>query len=79
MQTEIESVRRSRSRGLVTVGEDAMDEPDEALGGDGEARFSFQKLKEDYNVSVEVIGGAVAGDEAGKGVRRWEEWMAGCL
>ena len=79
LETEIERVRHSRTHGLVTVGEKADDEPDEALGGDGEKKFSFKMLKEEHDISVEVIGGAVAGEEAGKGVRRWEEWIASCL
>lgn len=79
LEAEIERVRSSKSRGLVTVGSELAEEPEEALGGDGEDKFSFKLLKEEFDIGVEVIGGAVGGDEAGKGVRRWEEWIGSCL
>ena len=63
----------------MTVGTDDAEEPEELLRGDREDRFTFKLLKEDDNIVVDVIGGAVAGDEAGKGVRRWEQWIGGCL
>jgi len=80
LEAEIERVRSSKSRGLTTVGED-VDEPqeEEVLGGDGEGKFSFKLLKEEFDIKVDVLGGAVKGEEAGKGVRRWEEWIGSSL
>ncbi|KIX06783.1 uncharacterized protein Z518_04759 [Rhinocladiella mackenziei CBS 650.93] len=80
LQTEIERVRVSRSKGLTTVGQDPDSSADEeVLGGGGEEKFSFQLMQEEYDISVDIVGGAVRGEEAGKGVRRWEEWIGSCL
>jgi signal recognition particle receptor subunit beta len=80
LQAEIERVRVSKSRGLTTVGQESeADAEEDVLGGGGEEKFTFKLLEEEYNVKVDVIGGAVKGEEAGKGVRRWEEWIGGCL
>jgi len=80
LQSEIERVRISRSKGLTTVGQEPdADLEEEVLGGGGEEKFSFKLMEEEYNIHVEVLGGAVKGEEAGKGVQRWEEWIGGCL
>jgi signal recognition particle receptor subunit beta len=81
LEVEIERVRGSRRRGLVTVGEEEGAEVDgeDVLGGDGEEKFSFGILQQEYGIEVDVLGGAVKGEEAGKGVKRWEEWVGGCL
>ncbi|OCT44001.1 SRP receptor beta subunit [Cladophialophora carrionii] len=80
LQTEIERVRVSKSKGLGRVGEDAdADAEEDVLGGGGEEKFSFKLMAEEYGIDIEVLGGAVKGEEAGKGVRRWEEWIGGCL
>ena len=81
LEVEIDRVRLSRQKGLVIVGEDetAEVEGDHVLGGDGEEKFTFGMLGQEYGIAVDVLGGAVKGDEAGKGVRRWEEWMGECL
>ena len=80
LQTEIQRVKVSRSRGLSAVGEDAdAIEEDELLGGGGEEPLTFQLLKDEYGISVDVLGGAVRGEEAGKGVARWEELIGSCL
>jgi signal recognition particle receptor subunit beta len=81
LEVEIERVRLSRRKGLVTVGEDETAEVDgdDVLGGDGEEKFTFGLLGREYDIAIDVLGGAVKGDEAGKGVRRWEEWMGECL
>lgn len=81
LEVEIERVRGSRRRGLVTVGEEEGAEVDgeDVLGGDGEEKFSFGILQQEYGIEVDVLGGAVKGEEAGKGVKRWEEWIGGCL
>ncbi|KAL2423260.1 hypothetical protein ABEF95_001179 [Exophiala dermatitidis] len=80
LQTEIERVRVSRSKGLATVGQEPdVDGEDEILGGGGEEKFSFKLMEEEYGIRIDVVGGAVKGEEAGKGVGRWEEWIGGCL
>ncbi|KAK4943446.1 hypothetical protein LTR10_016937 [Elasticomyces elasticus] len=80
LQAEIERVRVSKSRGLTTVGQESeADAEEDVLGGGGEEKFTFKLLEEEYNIKVDVIGGAVKGEEAGKGVRRWEDWIGGCL
>ncbi|EXJ59571.1 hypothetical protein A1O7_03717 [Cladophialophora yegresii CBS 114405] len=80
LETEIERVRVSQSKGLGRVGEDTdADTEDDILGGGGEEKFSFKLMAEEYGINIDVLGGAVKGEEAGKGVRRWEEWIGGCL
>lgn len=78
LQHEIERVKQSRRKGISTVGKE-IDNDEEALGGGGEDSFSFDLMKEDFGIDVDVVGGAVKGEEAGKGVRRWEEWLGGLL
>lgn len=80
LQAEIERVRVSKSKGLSTVGQDSDADADEdILGGGGEDKFSFKLMAEEYEISIDVVGGAVKGEEAGKGVRKWEEWIGSCL
>jgi len=80
LQTEIERVRKSRSKGLTAIGQEPdMDAEEDVLGGGGEEQFSFQLMQEEYGIDVDILGGAVRGEEAGKGVRRWEEWIGSCL
>ena len=80
LEGEIERVRVSRRKGLVTVGEEGAEvEGEDVLGGDGEEKFSFEILEQEFGIEVDVLGGAVKGEEAGKGVRRWEEWIGACL
>jgi signal recognition particle receptor subunit beta len=81
LEMEIERVRVSRRKGLVTVGEEegAELEGEDVLAGDGEEKFSFETLEQEFGIEVDVLGGAVRGEEAGKGVRRWEEWIGRCL
>jgi signal recognition particle receptor subunit beta len=80
LENEIERVRQSKSKGLIDVG-DSRDDDDEngVLGGGGEERFTFKMFEDEYGIRVEVTGGAVRGEEAGKGVERWEHWIGGCL
>lgn len=82
LQSELERVRTARRRGVSAV--DARDDQDEnedetVLGGGGEGQFSFKMLEDEFGVSVDVVGGFVKGDEDGKGVRKWEEWIGSCL
>jgi signal recognition particle receptor subunit beta len=79
LQAEVERVRVSRSKGLTTVGKESEDDEDDVLGGGGEETFSFTLMQEEYGIDVDVLGGAVRGDEAGKGVRKWEEWIGSLL
>ncbi|RMD42042.1 hypothetical protein DV735_g3104, partial [Chaetothyriales sp. CBS 134920] len=80
LQTEIERVRQSRSKGLTTVGKED-EEPDEhdTLAGGSEDQFSFKLLQDEYGIRVDILGGAVRGEEASKGVRKWEEWIGSLL
>jgi signal recognition particle receptor subunit beta len=78
LQTEIERVKQSRRKGISTVGKD-VDDDEEVLGGGGEEKFSFDVMKDEYGIDIDVVGGSVKGEEAGKGVRRWEEWIGGLL
>jgi len=80
LQAEIERVRVSKSKGLTTVGQESdADTEEDVLGGGGEDQFTFKLMEDEYNIRVDVLGGAVKGEEAGKGVKRWEEWIGGCL
>ena len=79
LEVEVDRLRKSRSRGLVSVGEDAGGDQEDDFLGTGESRFSFKLLEEESGIGVEVLGGAVKGEEAGKGVRRWEEWIGSSL
>lgn len=80
LQAEIERVKTSRSKGLAAVGQEPdADAEEEVLGGGGEDKFSFKLMEEEYEISIEVLGGSLKGQEAGKGVGRWEEWIGGCL
>lgn len=79
LQNEIERVKESRRRGLVTVGKDVEDDDENMLGGGGEEKFSFKLMQAEYGIDIDVIGGSVRGIEAGKGVQQWEEWIGGLL
>jgi signal recognition particle receptor subunit beta len=80
LEIEIEKVRQSQRKGLVDVGESRDDDDeDNILGGGGEQTFSFKMMQEEYGIRIEVAGGAVRGEEAGKGVERWEHWIGSCL
>jgi signal recognition particle receptor subunit beta len=80
LETEIERVRQSKSKRLVDVGDNREDDDEDGmLGGGGEDKFRFKMLEDEYGIKVELAGGAVRGEEAGKGVERWEHWIGGCL
>ena len=78
LQTEIERVKESRRRGLGTVGKE-VDDDEDVLGGGGEAKFSFDMMKDEYDIEIDVVGGSVRGVEAGKGVQQWEAWIGGLV
>ena len=82
LEHELERLKSSKRKGISAV--DAKDELDEnedetVLGGGGEGSFSFSLLENVFGVVVDVIGGAVKGDEDGKAVKKWEEWLGSCL
>ncbi|PWY63896.1 P-loop containing nucleoside triphosphate hydrolase protein [Aspergillus heteromorphus CBS 117.55] len=85
LETEIDRIRKSRSKGLMEASVDAgVDEDEEDMLGSNDARhsFSFGSLEKDIGLVVDVVGGAVKGDEKGNfesGVRKWEEWIGQCL
>lgn len=85
LEAELDRIRKSRSKGLVDASVDtgADEGEEEILGGDdGQGTFSFKLLKEEVGVKVDVVGGAVKGDDeadVGSGVRKWEEWIGMCL
>jgi signal recognition particle receptor subunit beta len=83
IEAEIQRIRESKRRGVVGVDareDDVGDEDEEVLGG-SDQKFSFKALddEEGADLRVEVIGGSVGGDEAGKGVKSWELWIGQCL
>lgn len=77
LEKEIDVVRKTRARGLMTAGTEGDDEEEkESLGRD--EGFTFMTFEDDTGMRVEVVGGSARGEE-GAGVRRWEEWIGGCL
>lgn len=81
LQAEIERVRSSKRRGVSAVDakEDDAEDDSTTLGGGGEDAFTFKLLEEEFGIVVDVVGGAVKGDEDGIGVKKWEEWIGTCL
>lgn len=82
LEAELERVKASKKKGISVV--DAKDdmgenEDETVLGGGGEESFTFKMLEEEFGVAVDIIGGAVKGDEDGKGAKKWEEWIGSCL
>lgn len=85
LEAEIDRIRKSKSKGLMNASEDAggAEDEDETLGSaDAQGTFSFKLLEDEVGVKVDVVGGAVKGDEEGDlgaGVRKWEDWIGQCL
>ncbi|PLN77459.1 P-loop containing nucleoside triphosphate hydrolase protein [Aspergillus taichungensis] len=85
LEAEIDRIRKSKSKGLMDANTDfgAGEEEDDILGSnDVNDTFTFDLLGDEIGISVEVVGGAVKGDEEGNlgaGVRKWEEWIGQCL
>ncbi|KAL4819033.1 signal recognition particle receptor beta subunit-domain-containing protein [Aspergillus spinulosporus] len=85
LEAEIDRIRKSKSKGIMDASADSGDGEgeDDILGSyDLKDTFSFKGLKDEIGVNVDVVGGAVKGDdgdEVGAGVRRWEEWVGQCL
>ena len=78
LESEITKVRHSRSKGLLDSGigmdEGADDEKDDWLGEVGSKDFKFTQLEE-FDITVEVIGGIVTGNE-GLATDKWWRWIA---
>jgi signal recognition particle receptor subunit beta len=77
LEAEITKVRTSRSKGLLDSGigmGDAEDEKDDWLGEMGSSSFKFSQMEE-FDVSVEVLGGNVVGGE-GPTVDKWWKWIS---
>lgn len=86
LEAEIDRIRKSRSKGLMDASADTgVDEGDDDILGNDNAQdtFSFKLLEDEVGVKVDVVGGAVKGDDNdesfGSGVKRWEEWVGQCL
>ncbi|KAF9883455.1 hypothetical protein FE257_003453 [Aspergillus nanangensis] len=85
LEAEIDRIRKSKSKGLLDASADSGlgEGEDEILGSsDAQDAFDFRLLEEEIGVKVDIIGGAVKGDEddnLGAGVRKWEEWIGQCL
>lgn len=75
LEAEISKVRSSRSKGLLDSGIGMEDEGDrdEWLGEVGSTEFRFKQMEE-FDVSVEVLGGNVGGEDPR--VERWWQWIA---
>jgi signal recognition particle receptor subunit beta len=78
LEREITKVRISRSKGLLDSGigmdEGADDEKDDWLGEVGSKDFKFYQMEE-FDVTVEVIGGNITGGE-GPIVDKWWNWIS---
>jgi signal recognition particle receptor subunit beta len=82
LEAEIERIRLSKNNGLLDAADTGLEDDEEIIGNDENEAFSFKLLEHEVGVKVEVVGGAVKGDqqeEFGSGVRRWEEWVGMCL
>lgn len=77
LEAEITRVRSSRSKGLLDSGigmGDAEDEKDDWLGEMGSADFKFSQMEE-FDISVDVLGGNVLGGEKPT-VDKWWKWIS---
>ncbi|KAF7594291.1 hypothetical protein BBP40_009691 [Aspergillus hancockii] len=84
LEAEIDRIRKSKSKGLMDASVDSgLGEGDDDIIGSSDAQdtFSFRLFEAEIGVKVDVVGGAVKGDESdlGSGVRKWEEWIGQCL
>lgn len=76
LEAEITKVRESRSKGLLDSGigmEDGNEENDDWLGEMGSKEFKFKQMEE-FDISIEVSGGNVSGDDPK--VDKWWQWIA---
>ena len=77
LEAEITKIRVSRSKGLLDSGiglEGGDDDKDDWLGEMGSAVFKFSQMEE-FDVSVDVLGGNITGGE-GPTVDKWWKWIS---
>ncbi|KAK9849541.1 hypothetical protein MYU51_014097 [Penicillium brevicompactum] len=82
LEAEIERIRKSKNKGLLDAADTGLEDEEEILANDEQETFTFKLLEFETGTKVEVVGGAVKGDQEedfGSGVRRWEEWIGMCL
>lgn len=82
LEAEITKIRNSRSKGLLDSGigmEDGaeVEEKDDWLGEMGSSQFKLSQMEE-FNISVEVVGGNVIGTD-GAQVEEWWSWIGESL
>ena len=81
LESEIDSVRKSRAKGLLDsgVGMNDMENTNEQdwLGEYGDNTFQFSQLEEN-NIRVTVVGGNVTGTD-GSHVEEWWKWIGSNL
>lgn len=77
LESEITKIRSSKSKALLDSGigmdADTDEDKDDWLGEMGSELFKFAQLEE-FNISVEVLGGSVVGSASQ--VERWWNWIA---
>ncbi|KAI9713630.1 MAG: hypothetical protein M1812_006602 [Candelaria pacifica] len=77
LETEINKIRASRSKGLldsgIGMGDADLNEEKEWLGEVGDGKFEFSQMEE-FDIPVAVAGGNVAGTDE-PNVRRWWDWI----
>ena len=78
LEGEITKIRSSRSKGLldsgIGMGDGVEDEKDDWLGEVGSKEFKFSQMEE-FDVSVDVLGGNILGGE-GPIVEKWWNWIS---
>ncbi|KAJ5362472.1 Small GTPase superfamily ARF type [Penicillium brevicompactum] len=82
LEAEIERIRKSKNKGLLDAADTGLEDEEEILANDEQETFTFKLLEFETGIKLEVVGGAVKGDQEedfGSGVRRWEEWIGMCL
>ncbi|TQS34276.1 hypothetical protein Golomagni_05347 [Golovinomyces magnicellulatus] len=78
LEQEISRLRDSKLNGLldteIASGHETEDVKDEWLGEKGSNLFQFSQIKELDNISIEICGGHVIGEEAQ--IERWLSWIS---
>jgi len=88
LEREVTRIRETRAKGLLGVGtlgkneglggnDEDRDEEREVLGGTSEGDFKF-KAMEEWNVTIDVVGGNAVGEES-PGVDGWWDWIGAQL
>lgn len=55
------------------------DEDETVLAGTTSDTFTFNTLRDEFGLDVQVLGGTVRGDQGGRGTGKWEAWIGSCL